>query len=208
MTHKIYLGLEFFIIYVLIPISFTIPYAPIIKLILALLGFSYVIFILLKVENLKFKIAPNLNWKRFWKETLVKFMVIALVTTLFVWITDKDALFTVLLNKPKMWVAILIIYSTLSVYPQELLYRTFFFQRYRSLITNDKFFLFLNAVFFALGHIFFKNALVIVLTFIGGLLFAYTYRNTNSTVLVSIEHAIFGSWLFTVGMGNMLGFPS
>ncbi|WP_248723068.1 CPBP family intramembrane glutamic endopeptidase [Seonamhaeicola sp. ML3] len=208
MTHKIYLGLEFFIIYVLIPISFTIPYAPIIKLILALLGFSYVIFILLKVENLKFKIAPNLNWKRFWKETLVKFMVIVLVTTLFVWITDKDALFTVLLNKPKMWVAILIIYSTLSVYPQELLYRTFFFQRYRSLITNEKFFLFLNAVIFALGHIFFKNALVIVLTFIGGLLFAYTYRNTNSTLLVSIEHAIFGSWLFTVGMGNMLGFPS
>jgi len=27
-------------------------------------------------------------------------------------------------------------------------------------------------------------------------------------LLVSIEHAIYGCWLFTVGMGSMLGFPS
>jgi hypothetical protein len=25
--------------------------------------------------------------------------------------------------------------------------------------------------------------------------------------LVSIEHAIYGNWLFTVGMGEMLAFP-
>jgi hypothetical protein len=25
--------------------------------------------------------------------------------------------------------------------------------------------------------------------------------------LVSIEHAIYGNWLFTVGMGQMLAFP-
>lgn len=61
---------------------------------------------------------------------------------------------------------------------------------------------------FSLGHIFFRNTLVLVLTFFGGLLFAITYSKTKSTLLVSIEHAIYGSWLFTVGMGDMLGFPS
>jgi membrane protease YdiL (CAAX protease family) len=61
---------------------------------------------------------------------------------------------------------------------------------------------------FSLGHIFFKNALVMVLTFLGGILFALTFNKTKSTLLVSIEHAIYGSWLFTVGMGSMLGFPS
>jgi hypothetical protein len=55
---------------------------------------------------------------------------------------------------------------------------------------------------------FFKNTLVLFLTFLGGVLFALTYNKTRSTLLVSIEHAIYGSWLFTVGMGNMLGFPS
>ena len=95
-----------------------------------------------------------------------------------------------------------------SVYPQELIYRAFFFQRYKNLFSNDKLFIFVNAVIFSLAHLFFKNTLVIVLTFLGGLLFAITFNKTKSTLLVSIEHAIYGCWLFTVGMGNMLGFPS
>jgi membrane protease YdiL (CAAX protease family) len=64
-----------------------------------------------------------------------------------------------------------------------------------------------NAIVFSLAHIFFKNTLVLVLTFIGGLLFAYTFVKTKSTTLVSIEHALYGNWLFTVGMGEMLAFP-
>jgi len=125
-----------------------------------------------------------------------------------VFFTNKEALFNVLINKPKLWILILFIYSSLSVYPQELIYRTFFFQRYNSLITNKTLFIFINATVFSLGHIFFRNTLVLILTFLGGLLFAITYSKTKSTLLVSIEHAIYGSWLFTVGMGDMLGFPS
>ncbi|RED49543.1 CPBP family glutamic-type intramembrane protease [Seonamhaeicola aphaedonensis] len=205
----VYKGIEFFLVFVLAPVSFTISYLPImIKMIIGLLGFFYVVFILIKVEKLKFQIFSNLRWKRFWKTTLIKFVVIVGVTTVFVWITNKELLFNVLVNKPKMWVGIVFIYSLLSVYPQELVYRTFFFQRYQCLIKNDKFFLFLNAIMFSLGHLFFKNTLVIVLTFLGGVLFASTFYRTNSTLLVSIEHAIYGCWLFTVGMGNMLGFPS
>jgi len=94
------------------------------------------------------------------------------------------------------------------VYPQELLYRTFFFQRYENLFKNEKIFIFINALLFSLAHLFFKNTLVLLLTFIGGVLFAITFKNSKSTVLVSIEHSIYGCWLFTVGMGNMLGFPS
>jgi len=107
-----------------------------------------------------------------------------------------------------LWIVILFVYSLLSVYPQELVYRAFFFQRYQSLFRNDKLFIFINAIIFSLGHLFFKNSLVIVLTFLGGLLFAFTFNKTKSTLLVSIEHAIYGCWLFTVGMGTMFGFSS
>jgi len=103
---------------------------------------------------------------------------------------------------------ILFIYSFFSVYPQELIFRTFYFQRYECLFQNKNLFIFINATVFALAHLFFKNSLVIVLTFLGGLLFAFTYKKTKSTLLVTIEHAIYGCWLFTVGMGEMLGFPS
>ena len=200
--------MELLIIFILIPISYTLPYAWQFKLLIGILGFIYVIYILLKVESNKFKIASNLNWNWFWKTTLLKFIFIALLTFLYVWLFDKNNLFEVVINKPKMWVVILFVYSFLSVYPQELIYRTFFFQRYQRLFTNEKLFIFFNAIVFSLGHLFFRNALVIVLTFLGGLIFALTYHKTKSTLQVSIEHAIYGCWLFTVGMGNMLGFPS
>ena len=171
-------------------------------------GFIYVIYYLLKVKKNTFKISSKIDWKTFYKETTVKLLLIILITTLYVWFTDSSQLFIVLRTKPLLWVIILFVYSLLSVYPQEILYRTFFFQRYQSLFKNENLFLFINAIIFSLGQLFFKNVLVIVLTFFGGLLFAITFKKNKSTLLVTIEHAIYGCWLFTVGMGTMLGFPS
>jgi hypothetical protein len=203
-----YKSLELLIIFVLIPLSFAFNYAPLLKLVIGVLGFSYIIFVLFKIEKIKIKIEKNVNWMAFWKSILIKFLIIAIITTLYVWFTDAKNLFTVLLNKPKLWVLILLFYSLFSVYPQELLYRTFFFKRYTSLCKNENFFIFMNALLFSLAHLFFKNTLVLLITFIGGILFAITFKKTKSTLLVSIEHSIYGCWLFTIGMGNMLGFPS
>ncbi|WP_396601313.1 CPBP family intramembrane glutamic endopeptidase [Algibacter sp. R77976] len=204
-TYKI---IELFIIFIVIPISFVLEYSPWLKLSIGLFGFLYVTYVLLKVEHLKFKISKTIKWQPFWKLTSIKFIFIAIITTVFVWVTDSESLFSVLLNKPLKWLMLLFIYSFFSVYPQELLYRTFFFRRYRSLFKNQSLFLFLNAILFALAHLFFGSVLVLILTFIGGLLFAYTFKQTQSTLLISIEHAIYGCWLFTVGMGSMLGFPT
>lgn len=208
MKSKTYRFIELFIIFILFPVSFTLNYQLLIKLCIGILGFLYIIFVLLKVERIPFKMASNRNWAYFFKLTFLKLSVIVVLTTLYMWWVDKSNLFQVVLNKPLLWLIILLVYSFLSVYPQELVYRTFFFKRYQELFTDPKLIIFVNAVLFSLGHLFFKNGLVIVLTFFGGLLFAMTFSRTNSTLLVSIEHAIYGSWLFTVGMGSMLGFPS
>jgi membrane protease YdiL (CAAX protease family) len=203
-----YKSLEFLIIFIVFPVSFALNYSPWIKLGMGFMGFLYIIYILLVVEKEKLKITPNLNWILFWKQTIIKLIVIAFITGAFVYLTDRESLFNVILNKPKLWVFILFVYSMFSVYPQELIFRTFFFKRYRTLFINTNFLIFINAIVFSLAHLFFKNTLVIVLTFLGGILFAITYHKTNSTLLVSIEHAIYGCWLFTVGMGSMLGFPT
>lgn len=208
MSSAFYKLSEFFVIFILIPVVFIFQFNAWIKLSIGLIGFAYIVVLLLRVEKLLFKIASNLKWKIFFKDTFLKLLLIAFITFLFVFFTDKDAFFNVMLHKPKLWVIILFVYSFFSVYPQELIYRTFFFQRYKELISNETLFLFINAIVFSLGHIFFRNTLVLILTFLGGLLFAFTYSKTKSTLLVSIEHAIYGSWLFTVGMGDMLGFPS
>ncbi|MBO6606743.1 type II CAAX endopeptidase family protein [Psychroserpens sp.] len=208
MQSTAYRLIEFFIAFVLIPLSFTLDIPIGFKLSSGLIGFVYVIFVLLRVEKLRLIVGPDLNWKRFFKRILVQLFGIVILTTLYVWFFDKDQLFIVLLNKPLLWLMILFIYSFFSVYPQELIYRTFFFSRYNSVFKDPRLLMFINAIVFSLGHIFFRNALVMVLTFVGGLLFAFTFQKTKSTLLVTVEHAIYGSWLFTVGMGNMLGFPS
>jgi len=199
---------EFFLIFIILPISFVIPYSIGVKAIITLIGLIYIIVVLFKIENIKFNISKQINWKAFWKYTLMKLIVIALLTGLFVFFVSRDNLFIAPKTKPKLWITILFIYSFLSVYPQELIYRTFYFKRYNTLFKNKNLFMFVNAIVFSLAHLFFRNPLVIILTFIGGILFAITYHQTKSTLLVSIEHALFGCWLYTVGMGGILGFPS
>ncbi len=208
MQSTLYKSLELLIVFVLIPVSFAINYSPWLKLGIGVIGFIYVIYILIKIEKLKFKMSKYLNWKAFWKTTVIKLSLIIIITTSFVWITDSTQLFNVLLSKPIKWLVLLFVYSFFSVYPQELLYRTFFFKRYRLLFENENLFIFINAILFSLAHLFFNSGLVLLLTFLGGLLFALTFVKTESTLLVSIEHAIYGCWLFTVGMGDMLGFPT
>jgi len=200
--------IEFFIIFIIIPVSFLFKYPILIKLIIGVTGFLYSMYVLLQVEKNTFRVQKNLRWKQFWMQSLIKLLLLAKITILFVWFTDKEILFGVLLNKPKLWLMILFFYTIFSVYPQELIYRTFFFQRYQNIFKNEVLFILLNAALFSLAHLFFNNMLVLFLTFIGGIIFAITYKKTKSTLLVSIEHAIYGCWLFTVGMGNMLGFPS
>ncbi|QRM90729.1 CPBP family intramembrane metalloprotease [Lacinutrix sp. WUR7] len=208
MQANLYRYIEFFIIFILLPVSYAFSYPVYLKLGLGCIGFGYVLYILLKVEKNKFKINPNLNWKHFWKMTLLKLLIIAIITIVFVWFTSKESLFNVVINKPFLWLGILFLYSVFSVYPQELLYRTFYFQRYQKLFKSDVVLFLVNAIVFSLAHLFFKNILVLIMTFLGGILFAITYNKSKSTLLVTIEHAIYGCWLFTVGMGEMLGFPS
>lgn len=207
MKNTSYLLPEFFLLFVLLPTSFALDYSIFIKMGLGLVGFAYIIFILKRVERVSFRLSEKVNWRSFWKHTLLRLVVIIAVTTCYVLYVDASALFFVPKTDLRLFIIILFIYTFLSVWPQEIIYRTFFFKRYESLFRSKSLFVFINAVLFSLAHVFFRNTLVLVLTFLGGLLFGLTYLKFRSTTLVSIEHAIYGNWLFTVGMGKMLAFP-
>ena len=183
------------------------PYNPWVKFGLIIGGFIYIIFILLRKTKVRFRIKQRIAWKTFWKRILLSFFIIAIVTATYVYIVDANKLFCVPRTNTRLWVRILFVYTFLSVWPQEIIYRTFFFERYGHLFKNERLAIIINAVVFSLAHILLQSTLVIVLTFIGGLLFGYTYVKARSTTLVSIEHALYGNWLFTVGMGGMLAFP-
>jgi uncharacterized protein len=104
-------------------------------------------------------------------------------------------------RQPAFWAVVMVAYPVLSVYPQGLLYRAFFFQRYAQLFPARWTMIFASALAFAFLHIIFHNHLAVALTFAGGLLFAARYAQTNSLATSSFEHALYGCWLFTVGLG-------
>src|SRR5690606_9075104 len=131
---------EFFLIFIILPVSFALNYPFIIKAFLAVIGFAYVIYILLKVEGNKFRIAPNLQWKLFWKHVFFKLLIIAFLTVGYMLLTAKSDLFHVLYRKPDLWVLFLFAYAMFSVYPQELIYRTLYFQRYACLFKSKSLF--------------------------------------------------------------------
>ncbi|MAQ75458.1 MAG: CPBP family intramembrane metalloprotease [Aquimarina sp.] len=207
MDIKVKRSIELFFLFVVLPASLSISYPIWIKILVVLSSFIYVLYLLKKEYDFGFKIPSKHSAIAFRNRILVNFSIILILTVVLVYFSNPDMLFSVMLKKTTLWAVILLVYTLFSVLPQELIYRTFFFHRYQLLFKNKSMFIFLNATLFSLAHIFFRNTLVLILTFLGGLLFAFTYHKSKSTLLVSIEHAIYGNWLFTVGMGEMLAFP-
>jgi hypothetical protein len=103
---------------------------------------------------------------------------------------------------PAFWAVVMVGYPVFSVYPQGLLYRAFFFERYAPLFPDRWTMIVASAAAFAFLHIIFRNPLAVGLTFAGGLLFAFRYAETGSLATSSFEHALYGCWLFTVGLGQ------
>lgn len=101
-----------------------------------------------------------------------------------------------------LWLTILLLYPLISALPQELIFRVFIFHRYRALFPGTRTLPLVSAGVFALAHLVLGNWVAVLLSLAGGLLFAYTYARTGSLGLVTLEHGLWGDWLFTVGMGS------
>lgn len=105
-------------------------------------------------------------------------------------------------QQPGAWLLLLLLYPLLSAYPQELIYRAFFFRRYRRLFPGRQLRVGVSAAAFALLHIVYQSWLAVGLTFVGGWFFAQTYARTRSLRLVWLEHSVYGLLLFTLGLGG------
>lgn len=105
-------------------------------------------------------------------------------------------------ERPGLWATIMIGYPLLSVIPQELIYRVYFFHRYARAFGSPRTLLLLSALAFGYVHVLYGAWISVLLTLVGGILFGITYLRTRSVWLVSVEHALYGCFLFTVGLGR------
>jgi len=105
-------------------------------------------------------------------------------------------------HRPHIWQRVMLFYPLLSVIPQELAYRTFFFHRYGPLFQGHRgAMIVINGLLFGFGHVLFGNWVAVVGTMLTGTLFAFRYSETRSIGLVWLEHTLWGWLVFTVGLG-------
>ncbi|GIM95775.1 CPBP family glutamic-type intramembrane protease [Paractinoplanes toevensis] len=115
---------------------------------------------------------------------------------------DRDHLFDLPRREPLLWLAIVIFYPLVSVYPQELLFRAFLLHRYAPAFGTGLGAAAASAAAFGFAHLLFGNVLAVVATIAGGWLFARRYQRTGSLLVVSVEHALYGITIFTAGLGQ------
>lgn len=104
-------------------------------------------------------------------------------------------------EQPWVWALVVLLYPVLSVVPQTLVYRVFFWHRYRALFCSDRTAELAAACAFALMHVVFWNVWAPLLSLAGGWLFVRTYRETNSAWASALEHSLYGWTMMTVGWG-------
>ena len=205
--NKILLSTEYALLFIILPISFCFDYSIYIKIGLGAFFFIFLVTYLIKNKYPFLQTSFQSYKKQIRIQIGLNLLALVLITIVYLIINDPNSLFNVIKVNPSMWISFIAIYTFLSVIPQEIIYRSFYFSRYKNLFPNPNVLILSNAIVFSLGHIFFNNIVVSRITFIGGFVFASTYTKTKSLWIVSIEHAIYGCWLYTVGFGAALGFP-
>ena len=198
---------ELGLLFVLIPILLALSIDPWIKGFAVILGVGYVAYQYITEKIYKGAFAISRPSRSYILRVSIVSALLLIGGIVFLKIYDETLLFSVVKTKPLMWVIILFVYAFLSVVPQELVYRRFFYERYQGLFGNKTFFFLVNVFCFALCHLFLLNGVVLVLTALGGCLFAFTYQREESLIWTSVEHAIYGNIIFTLGVGEMLAFP-
>lgn len=132
---------------------------------------------------------------------VTRFIICAVLLT---WVTvtfRPEMLFSLWNRSHGLWLMVMIMYPVLSVVPQEIIFRRYLFTRFEGLMSPMALLL-VSGLGFGFAHIVFQNWVAPVLCAIGGLMFASTYKRTRSLALVSLEHALYGDFVFTIGLGQ------
>jgi membrane protease YdiL (CAAX protease family) len=137
-----------------------------------------------------------------WSGVLTRSAVAALaITALALWL--EPARFLALpRERPALWLAGLALYPILSAWPQEVLYRVFFFERYAVLFGTGRALVIASGVAFALLHVVYPNLVAPLLSLPAGLVLAWRYQRTSALGPVWLEHSLYGLLLFSLGLGN------
>lgn len=194
---------EFVLIFVALPLGyrfkpFPFPIIPALWILAA-----YCLFRLLRDPSFD----RNLLWnpamlRQSWLAIVLLFVCLALLIAGAIFLFRPDWAFNLVRRAPLFWLLVMALYPVLSVYPQAIVFRSFLFHRYRNLFKSPAAMIIVSALAFSFAHIVFRNLIAVICTLVGGVIFAWRYRHTRSLFVSAFEHALYGCWMFTVGLGD------
>ncbi|MCY1633703.1 MULTISPECIES: CPBP family intramembrane glutamic endopeptidase [Marinifilum] len=203
---RLYLWTEMLFLFIGLPLLYYFEMIPVHKAIPLVLVFFYCLFIIIKDKNFDreiFRIKRDYPWQDF----VLKGSILLIITSIWVYVFRADVFFHLPRNNFWIWVAVIVSYPIWSAYTQEFIFRAFYYHRYKLLFTNPVVMLLVNAVCFAMAHIIFRNWMALIFTFIGSIIFSYTYLRNKSLNAVFLEHSLYGNILFTNGLGIYFYLP-
>ena len=203
---KVFRWIELILLFIGLPILYYFDKIPFHKSIPLLIVFLLLLFFIMNDKKFDRRFIGFNSFSE-WKPLLMRFLLLAIASIILVRIISPGYWFILPRERFLLWIMIMVFYPLWSAFPQEFIYRTWFFHRYRDMIPNEKVFFLVNAALFSFSHIIFRNWFAVVLTFFGGLMFAFTYRKSNSLLVVFTEHMLYGNFIFTVGIGQYFYLP-
>lgn len=190
---------EFFLIFIFLPII--LLFISDTKLIFTTL---YIVFFfsLCKIKKDKTFNFSRLKKKPDWKFIFLYFLIFSLIGFFYTFFVDKSLFFVLPKESPKVWLLVIILYPIFSVIPQEFIYRVFFFQRYKNILSKNLFIkYFINSFVFSYAHIVFQNYHAVIITALVSPIFYYSYKRKSFLTCILV-HSIGGIIIFTYGLGK------
>lgn len=201
---RLLFGLEVVFLFILLPfVVYLYPSRIHIQLAIGIAAL-YVLFMLRR--------NPDFSWHRLWhgtgwsrssrKKAFWRYCLMLPPILLLTYYLKPNHFLQFPLQRPLFWLLLMLLYPLLSVLPQELIFRPFFFERYKKYLNNGTLLVLLSALSFSLVHIVFHNFVSPILCLIGGYFFAKSYQEHRSLKWAVLEHAAYGCTVFTVGLGS------
>ncbi|MAH06472.1 MAG: hypothetical protein CL561_13030 [Alphaproteobacteria bacterium] len=203
LKHKYFMVIEFFILCIALPgyIIFTKSAPFMFSFLWGAALYAYIIMRICYPDELKNAFKFHQVTRSFMPPLLIRWVVASIAMVAFLYWYDAPRLFFLPRTSPEMVLMLLFLYPLISALPQEFIFCSFFFRRYKRFFGTGRKMVLASALIFAYAHVLYLNPVAPVLSFIGGLIFAETYRRTHSLALVTVEHGLYGNALFVIGLG-------
>ncbi|MFW5759637.1 MAG: type II CAAX prenyl endopeptidase Rce1 family protein [Cyclobacteriaceae bacterium] len=197
--NKIWLWLEWVFIFVALPlVLYWLPVEPMYYLI----GFGVLLGVYL-VQASSFSNTIFVQWISInWLNQLLLFLSITLILSLLIYYFRHALWLQFPLANTQKYLLSLLLYPLLSVIPQEIIYRAFYYHRYTKIFSNRNIQILTNSFAFGFSHIIYGNWVAPAGAFLISFIFSHVYLKSKSLPVVCLVHYVYGIMIFTIGFGH------